>query len=349
MQDHKDNTHNPNYSSTTIDPGPIMGMASAFYASNVLFSASDLGVFSFLSANGPSDGETIVDRCRLDPRGGRLLLDACVAVGLLHKESDLYSNTPQSEAFLVPGKPGDLSKAIRYNRDVYNAWGKLSDLVRTGTPVEAPSLHLGDDAARTRTFVMSMYGRAMGIGQGVVPLLDLTKHRQILDIGGGPAAYAILMCRANPELHCTVMDLPPIVEIASELVARHHLTDRITLLPGDYHQAAFPENIDAITIFGVLHQESPDAIADILKRAYKALKPGGEIIVLDMMTDDTRTHPPFSALFAVNMALTTDNGWVFSSDDLEGWLTKSGFEGFTCRPLPPPMPHWLVTAQKVEA
>jgi hypothetical protein len=65
-----------------------------------------------------------------------------------------------------------------------------------------------------------------------------------------------------------------------------------------------------------------------------------------MMTDASRAHPPFSALFAVNMALTTPNGWVFSDADLRSWLTETGFENFECRPVPPPMPHWLATARK---
>ena len=65
-----------------------------------------------------------------------------------------------------------------------------------------------------------------------------------------------------------------------------------------------------------------------------------------MMTDSTRAAPAFSALFAVNMALTTENGWVFSDAELKDWLRASGFEPSATIPLPPPMPHWLVTAVK---
>jgi hypothetical protein len=65
-----------------------------------------------------------------------------------------------------------------------------------------------------------------------------------------------------------------------------------------------------------------------------------------MMTDSTHTQPKFSALFALNMALTTPHGWVFSEDELKVWLTEAGFQGFHCRPLPPPMPHWLASAVK---
>ena len=101
-----------------------------------------------------------------------------------------------------------------------------------------------------------------------------------------------------------------------------------------------------MTIFGALHQESPEAIVDILKRANRALVPGGRLFVLDMMTDGTHTAPKFSALFAVNMALTTKNGWVFSDDELKGWMREAGFDPGETRSAPPPMPHWLVEARK---
>ena len=68
--------------------------------------------------------------------------------------------------------------------------------------------------------------------------------------------------------------------------------------------------------------------------------------MLDMMTDETHAFPPFSALFAVNMALTTYNGWVFSDAELYGWLSEAGFEDCVTEPVPPPMPHWLVSAVK---
>jgi hypothetical protein len=66
--------------------------------------------------------------------------------------------------------------------------------------------------------------------------------------------------------------------------------------------------------------------------------------VLDMMTDATHTAPAFSALFAVNMALTTENGWVFSDEELKGWLSEVGFAPEDTLHAPPPMPHWLVSA-----
>ena len=314
----------------------IVDLASAYYGSAVLFAAIDNDVFAQVER-----GELDVSR-----RGMRLLADACVAEGLLEKRDGAYANTSAARAALVPGGPADLTNAIRYNRDVYPAWGKLAEFARTGRPVERPELHLGADAARTKAFAASMFGRAMGIGRGVVPMLGALKGR-VLDLAGGPGAYAILMCQANPGLTCVTVDLPAISAEAKGYVSRFGLADRIDCRAGDYHADAYEaEAHDAVTVFGALHQESPEEIVGILTRAHRALKPGGRLFVLDMMTDATRTAPKFSALFALNMALTTEHGWVFSDSELKGWMRAAGFAPGETRPAPPPMPHWLVTGTK---
>lgn len=324
----------------------IVDLASAYYGSAVLFAAIDNDVFARVEA-----GEFAAAAEAELPRGVRLLLDACVAEGLLEKNDGVYSNTAAGRMALVPGGPADLTKAIRYNRDVYPAWGRLADFARTGKPVERPEIHLGEDPVRTKAFAASMFGRAMGIGRSVVPMVDLEASVEggeirLLDLAGGPAAYAILLCQENPSLKCVTVDLKAISAEAAGYVERFGLRDRIECRAGDYHTDTYEKGAyDAVTIFGALHQESPAQIVDILKRAHDALKPGGRLFVLDMMTDATRTAPKFSALFAVNMALTTENGWVFSDEELKGWMREAGFRPGETRAVPPPMPHWLVTAE----
>ena len=323
----------------------IVDLASAYYGSAVLFAAIDCDVFARVEA-GEYDSAEKTAPLEREARGLRLLLDACVAEGLLEKRDGGYFNTPAGRLALVPGGKADLTKAIRYNRDVYSAWGRLAELVKTGRPVEKPEIHLGEDAERTKTFAASMFGRAMGIGRGIVPLLGSLQGR-LLDLAGGPAAYAILMCQANPGLSAVTVDLPAISAEAKRYVERFGLSDRIECRTGDYHAGEYePAAYDVVTVFGALHQESPADIVDILRRANRALKPGGRLIVLDMMTDATRTAPAFSALFAVNMALTTANGWVFSDAELKGWMREAGFTPGETRAVPPPMPHWIVEGVK---
>jgi len=323
----------------------IVDLASAYYGSAVLFAALDCGIFAAVEKSG--EPSAVAAATGTDERSLRLLLDACVAEGMLTKEGGTYCNTSAGRMALVPGGAADLTKAIRYNRDVYPAWGRLADFVRTGRPAERPEVHLGADAERTKAFAAAMFGRAMGIGRSIVPMLDFKTDGQtpfrVLDLAGGPGAYAILMCQANPSMTCVTVDLPAIRDEAAGYVAKFGLAERIECRAGDYHVDAYEaEAYDAVTIFGALHQESPAQITDILKRAARALKPGGQLFVLDMMTDETHAAPKFSALFAVNMALTTANGWVFSDAELKGWMREAGFEPGATQTVPPPMPHWLV-------
>ena len=321
----------------------IVDLASAFYGSATLFAALEHGVFAAVDRSGTLADVAQATGC--DERGMRMLLDACVAEGLLAKADGVYANTPAGRAALVPGGAADLTKAIRYNRDVYPAWGRLAEFVKTGRPVERPEIHLGADASRTKAFAAAMFGRAMGIGRTVVPMLGLPREGRVLDLAGGPAAYAILMCQANPGLSCVTVDLPAIRDEAAAYVAQFGLSERIDCRPGDYRSDEYEAGAyDAVTVFGALHQESPGDIVGILGRACRALKPGGRLFVLDMMTDATHAAPRFSALFGLNMALTTENGWVFSDDELKGWMRDAGLvPGETVR-IPPPMPHWLVSA-----
>ena len=321
-------------------------MASLFQDSAILFAASDLGVFEAFSRLGSAPAAALAAELSLNPRAAGLMLDACVAVGLLEKQGDCYRNTPESAALLVPGCPGDLSKALLYMRDVYPAWARLGTFVKSGEPAESPQLHLGDDESRTRNFVLSMHGKALATAPAVLARLALGSRKQLLDVGGGPGTYSVAITRAYPDIRATVLDLPPVIAIANGLIAQQGAADRVRTLAGDYRTTPFTEGNDVVLFFGMLHQESPETIEGLLRKAYESMVPGGVVYVMDMMTDPTHTAPKFSALFAVNMALTAKSGWVFSSAELGGWLEAAGFTDYAVSPLPPPIPHWMASARK---
>ena len=158
---------------------------------------------------------------------------------------------------------------------------------------------------------MSMHGKALATAEPILSQLSLAGCRRLLDVGGGPGTYSVLLSRAYPELEATVLDLPPVIRIAEALIEQQGASDRVKTIAGDYHTIAFPNGNDAVLFFGMLHQESAENIPALLNKAYASLNPGGSVYVMDMMTDATHTAPKFSPMFAVNMALTSKSGWVF--------------------------------------
>ncbi len=85
-------------------PEKIMHLGLGFWASKTLLSAVELGVFTEL-ARGPRDAEALTERLHIHPRSARDFFDALVALGMLKRENDEYSNTPETDLFLDRAKP----------------------------------------------------------------------------------------------------------------------------------------------------------------------------------------------------------------------------------------------------
>ena len=169
----------------------------------------------------------------------------------------------------------------------------------------------------------------------------------LLDVGGGPGTYAMLLAQKYPLLQVTVLDLPGVVAVAQELIAQANLSERVTTLAGSALDTDYgTESVEGILFSGVLHQMDPATIAHLFAKAYRALRPGGIIVVSDVMLDASKTQPVFATLFSLQMMLTSASGAVFSDEEGLTWLKDAGFTELYAQTLPPPLPYKVLTARK---
>src|SRR5947208_3143530 len=281
------------------DPSLIMQLALAYRSSATLFAAAELDVFGAL-ADGPRTAAEVAKARHCAEPPMRLLLETCAMVGLLSATNGHYSNSPVVDAFLVPGRPAYSANGLKYAEDLYPAWGRLADLVRTGRPPMEPETILGTDKEKTRAFVYAMHERAHGIGSVLPHLPDLAGRRRLIDIGGGPATYTVGLLKRTPGLTSTVLDVPGVLEVTRELVDASGVADRITLLPGDYLKTPFGSGYDVALLSGMMHRETPASCRRLLTKAFDALDSGGLVIVSDVFfDDDSKRTPPFAVYFAL--------------------------------------------------
>jgi predicted O-methyltransferase YrrM len=326
-----------------------MQLALAYRSSAVLFAAVELGVFTAV-ADMPATAATVARSCGADSERLRYLLDACVAEGLLAREGDAYSNTPVTDAFLVRGRPAYSANGLKYAQDLYPAWNRLSDLMRTGRPPMPPETILGTDKEKTRAFVYAMHERARGIGSVLPHLVDLKGRKKLLDVGGGPGTYSVALIQQTQGLTSTVLDVPGVLEVARELIEASGFASRVTLMPGDYLKSSFGTGYDVVLLSGMMHRETPDTCRLLLKKAFDALDPGGLVIVSDVFFEnDDKTTPPFALYFALNMMLTSDEGAAHAVTEMARWMSGAGFRDVDIRELPKPNPHSLVVGAKPSA
>ena len=328
------------------NPALLMQMGLAHRSSAVLFAALDVDVFSPL-APGAQTAAALASALGAHLPALRLLLDACVAEGLLTADGDRYANTPLADAFLVKGRPAYSANQFKYAQNLYAAWGQLADLVRTGRPPMPPEIILGQDKAQTRAFVMAMHERARGIGSVLAHFVSLEGRRRLLDIGGGPGTYSVSLVQQTPGLRATVLDVPGVLEVTRELVDASGYADRVELVPGDYLTSAFGSGYDVALLSGMMHRETPDSCRLLLRKAFAALDPGGLAIVSDVFfDDDLKRTPPFAVYFALNMMLTSHDGSAHASTEMADWMRGEGFADVNIRELPKPNPHTLVLGIK---
>lgn len=308
----------------------------------VLFTANRAGVFSSL-ANGPRRAGELASECGMDPRGMEMLLNACTAHRLLIKENGAYRNSPTADLFLVRGSPAYLGDALRYTEDLYPLWGRLEQALRSSAPPAPPEDILGMDPEKTRNFVLGMHNRALGIANAVVAGINLEGRKKLFDVGGGPGTYSILLVKKTPGLSSTVFDLPPVIRIAQEIIASYGCSDRVNVMPGNYLRDPFPAGNDVVLMSGMLHRETEEDCQKLMSKAFRSLEPGGLLVATDIMfDDDSKTSPPLSALFALNMMLTSESGSTHSQTAMMRWMTEAGFKDLSGQSLPPPMSHVAV-------
>ena len=235
--------------------------------------------------------------------------------------------------------------ALHYNNDLYPLWGQLDTCVRNGDQVIPKDNHLGFDPEKTRHFVLGMHSRALGMAPSLIPAIPINGHARLLDVACGPATFSRHLLQANPALHATAFDLPPILAISEELTRASDVGERMSFQPGDYHSDTLPTGFDAALYCGALHQESQASALDVFQKIHTALDSGGTAFIVDLMTNNERTAPIMSTLFSLNMLLTSPSGEVFSDTDTMTLLEKAGFTELA-RAEAPGTPYWVITAKK---
>jgi hypothetical protein len=329
----------------TVDPTPILQLVTAYWSSMTLFAANDLGVFTALS-RGPRTAAELAKDLSVEERALRLLLQGAAGLGFLACQDGRFTNTPLAETYLVEGRPAYLGNAVRYGADNYGLWGALPQVVRTGRPAAGAEDYLGTDPEKTRHFVWGMHNRALGVARSLVQFIDLPAGTRLLDLGGGPGTYSVLLAQKIPGLRAIVFDLAPVVAIAEEIIASFGLGDRVTVQPGDFTAPAYPGGVGAALLSGILHREPEDVCRAIIQKAWAALDPGGTIILGDVMLNGDRTSPTFSTLFGLHMLVCSERGGVHAKDEQCRWLEEAGFTDIQVRDLPPPGVHTIITGKK---
>jgi len=318
--------------------GRIDALARGFQNSYVMFAANELDIFALLEQ--PRTVGEVARARGLSERGTRILLNSLAAMELVVREGEMYRNTDLAAEYLVPGAKNYQGHILRHMRHVSENWARLGEAVKTGTGVQAQGAPR--TAEQLRAFILGMSDIAKMSAAEMLPRLDLSGRRHMLDLGGGPATYAITVLNAYPRMRATVFDFPDVIEIAREQVAEARLEDRFSYITGDMTRDDIGSGYDFILLSNIIHSMSIDETRVVVRKCYDALEPGGLFIIKDFLVENDRSGPPFGLMFAINMLVATPAGDTYTFAEVEGWTREAGFKNGRVIDLTPQSRLWLV-------
>ncbi len=309
-------------------PADLLKLFNGFRASRILLSAVELDLFSALK--GGATAKTAARRIRGDVRGVSILLHALATLGLVRKSGGRFFNSRAAAEFLAAGGKSDWRLGLGHNFGLWRSWSDLTEVIRRGKPRKRPSKR---NKQETESFIglMNIFGLLRG--PNLVKAARILGAQTALDIGGGSGAYSIEMAKRNRSLHVTLLDQPQVLPITRRNVRKAGLLGRFEFRAGDLTKDAFGSGFDVALISSISHMLSPKENIDLFRRARRALRPGGRLLLHDFILNEDRTGPLHAAMFAVNMLVNTRGGNSYSFGDYRSWLRKAGFRTFSFRRL----------------
>src|SRR6266513_6123322 len=330
-----------------VTPERLMELSFAYAPPMIISAGVSNKVFDSLAGDAKTS-EQVAEETGASARALPILMNALVGLDLLKKgRQGKYSLTPESAAFLLSNKPGTHAGFFgTIAPQLISRWLQLSDIVREGRPTVA----VNQETEGTEFFsqlVENIIPLSYPPAQKLADHLKLAKTKneiRALDIGAGSGIWGIALAQKSPRVRVTAVDWAGMIPTTKRITQKFGVSDHFKYVEGDMLEANFGADYDIATLGHILHSEGEKRSRELLKKTFRALKPGGIIAIAEWLVNNERTEPTHALMFAVQMLVNSEKGDTFSFDEIKSWLGEAGFE--KVRKLDAPGPSPLILATK---
>ena len=306
-----------------MNPNTIREFAASFQKSRILLSGFELDIFTNIEESGITCNQ-ISHNLNLDEHACERLMNALVSLGFLKKQNKLFFNTAESSAFLSRKSP-DYLGGLMHSNHLWNTWSNLTKVIKTGVSAHPDEINSRGEDWLT-PFITAMHDRAKKQAPLQLASIDLSEIKSILDIGGGSGAYSMEFASRKPSIDATVFDLPNVVPITKVFLEKEGFSDKVKTYAGDYTTDDLPGGFDMVFLSAIIHSNSLEVNADLIKKCFGSLNKNGRIVIQDWIMNNDRTQPTPGAVFAINMLVGTESGDCYTEPEVTEMLSAAGFK-----------------------
>jgi SAM-dependent methyltransferase len=313
-----------------LGPTPMFDTFHAVVVARAIMVGTKIGVFE-VSATRALDVREMATRVGAEPMALRKLLDLLVATGYMRFRDGRYEPSRVARRWLLGKSARSLHDNMLLRFLEWRAVESTEDFVRTGRSLDVHDLIDGPDWG---VYQRGMRSLARLSAQEVSRRIRLPNHAALmLDIGGGHGVYSAAFCRRHPRLRATILDLAPAVEAAAPLLAEEGLGERVVHRIGDALTDELGERAyDLVFVSHLVHHFDAATNEKLVRRAARALRPGGVLAVLDVLRPRSpETSNQTGAVLDLYFAVTSNAG-TWAREEIEVWYQNAGLS--KGKPLP---------------
>jgi hypothetical protein len=249
-----------------------------------------------------------------------LLLNALSNAEFLEKTDNYYFKRNSLSELLTENNPESLKYAcINWSDEHLTAWQNLDYSITTGkssfekTYGEPFFDFLNDNPEKLHAYHKAMYQYAKDDYKKLPDVIDFSKHKSVMDVGGGYGAVLENIKAKYPSVECFLFDLSKVVEKVT--------IPSIMKIGGNFFEK-IPNQSEAIVVSRVLHDWNDEKAKLILKNSFEALPQNGTLYVIENCSDKIKID---LSLLSLNMTAMCES-YERTSAQYISLCENSGFQ-----------------------
>ena len=322
----------------------LFDVMAGFVYTQILLACIRLNIFNQLK-DGPLTLEAIKNECGLERAPLKQLLDAAVSIHLLEIRANHRYGLGKLGAPLVGNSA--LAAMIEHHSVLYEDLrdpllllsGKLkSKKLEKFWPYVSNDLEDQEslkDQERVKDYSDLMSASLPLVADQVLGAYDFSRHRCLLDIGGGQGTFLKRVHLQSPQLERMLFDLPGVANLAELNFSASSENQSIKVFGGDFFKDELPSGADLITLIRVIFDHDDERVKILLRSIFRALSPGGKLLIAEPMAE-TPDHPPMGHAYFGFYLMAMGRGRPRTVEEIGQLALEAGFKSVEI--LPSDMP-----------
>lgn len=312
---------------TDNDLTRLLALNDGMILARALQLAAELGVADLL-AEGPRRADDLAAVTSTHPDALYRLLRTLASCGVFTEVQPGHFGLTPVGAYLRDDHPASIRSFVRWGDVLARVLGEAAYSLRTGAAAfdrafgESFFDYVRSHPDRGAVFDKSMAELSAQEDAAVADAYDFTATRSIVDVGGGLGSLLRIILAGHPEMTGTLLDQPPVVQAAQELMNAAGLADRCVVTAGDFFQEV-SSGADTYLLKSVVH-DWPDAQAvTILDNCRTSMSRDGKLLLVERVIPvGDAPHPSKAMDFAMLVLL---GGRERTATEYAGLLADAGF------------------------